>query len=213
MSLLAFLPLLITLMMILGYIGKHLLTQSQSLHQCRQKLIRAQSKIGIQLEKLLKLNLKARRLRQQRKSANSALALAFAHSPHLVPMARVALQAITIKQAKLRYQQQQIIGKMNSIWAQGAKSLRRLLKSIGAKNISFNQPQPAVVPVPPTSLSPSYHPLPGLTDLQKQKASWEISPPFQKSLFLSKGFKWPSSCAASIYREKKKWHSRLVVAR
>jgi len=212
-SSIAFLPFLIAVIVVFSYIGKHLLTQSQALHQCRQQLINTQSKIGVQLEKLLALNSKAQRLRKQRKSARSALVLSFVSSPQLILITKAALKVIAIKQIQLRYQQQKIINKMRSIWARGERNLRRSLKSIGAKNISFNRPKPAIVPVPPTSLSPSYRILPGLTYLQKQKASWEISPPYQKSLFLSKGFKWSSSCAASIYRVKKKWRSRLVVAK
>lgn len=213
MTLLAFLPILITLILAFAYLAKQITQQSKALHICRQDLLETQSTIGRLVENLLALNPKARRLRHSRNSAEAALVLALASSPPLVPMAKAAVAAIKARQGQLRLHQLEILYQIRSTWSQGAFSLKRKLRQAGAQRVSLNRPQAALIPIPPNSLSPSYQPLPGLTQLQKQKATWVISSHFLPSRFSVKKFKWPSKCAASIYKEKKRWQPRLVVAK
>ncbi|MCB0365495.1 MAG: hypothetical protein H6624_19525 [Bdellovibrionaceae bacterium] len=207
------LPILLCLLLIFSVMGRALLSQSRARHTCRTKTLETQVQVAQLLQQLLSYNDRARRLRLNRRSAQSALALAHLSSPQLVPLAKANLQRITYQQTLLGSKQRALIARMDSAWEQGEYRLRTALRRQNADSLVIIHPRSAFVPMPPTSLSPSYALLPGARDLQRQGAKWKIRINPLIGGFENFHLTWPASCASTIVKEKDKWVPQLIAVK
>lgn len=208
-QLLIFLPLLSIIFS--GAILIALVTQkhTQTHHICRKISVELQKKQGVLLNKLIRLNPKAKKLRRKAFLAKKALnvALVSGNIP-VIATAKAAYLFIKGLQIQLRAEQQSLLteAKINS--KNVLRKIQRILNhyKIQFHQLRYHQNGLAVFAIPITSLTPNYHLVPFFKSNQAVSISFttQIHPSFIQNL--EKKFnistQYNTRCGATLLNKK-----------
>lgn len=218
-SLLTFLPVIITLLAALSILSQILITRQKLNFVCQSHTMATQFELANLLHRLLQLNPKAERLRKKRTIAEKNLKIALAsHVAPAIAATRAHLSAVIAMQVALRKEQQSLLNQSKSVIYRFKQIIPQKLAgaaSAEVQNVQIHQPHLAVSGLPLTSLTPSYHPLPFFSQLQKAHINWGWSiKTFEGPLLEFKNIVrglFPGHCAATIKKENNKWYPALSI--
>lgn len=222
-SLLVLLPLLLTALSVLSALYIILKADSVSRHVCRVTLLSAQTNVANDLANLMKLNPKARALRQAREIAEKARL--FAVGPKRVA-AEAALRAVIVKQNLLAAEQKRLISKakltsrraplqarreiyrsLNQIkWTNTDADLNSNSSSRGFRlNTEVQTALFDVTPEPKDSLTPDYLPSPEFSKHQEMTIDWKFDaiallPSWLQAFLKTSALEAKADCSATLER-------------
>lgn len=196
-----------------------------TLNVCRAVGLDVQGKVGKILEKLLKLNPKALRLRADEEKAEARLEAALESGlPPAITAAEVHLAFVQGQRVLLAFEQKALIASANALLTEGGirgtHSISQEWNSHGqpmttwltSKITGARQtiPQLAVVPDMPDT-APAYKPDPDFEDKQTWSQSWNVSLRVTGTFrnFIPFATTFRRSCATSLYPEGEKWTAKL----
>lgn len=193
-----------------------LLRHRQNQHLCQKKILQLQIRQSNHLRHLLKLNKKARSLRQQRKMADQLLSKATQTGQPKAIMAAKAIQmAVKGQQLVLRIKQRSIIAGAEQDLTQSLTTI----KSDYSKDQGSASPlrQPSSLPVMAkgiTTDSPTYHPLPNIEVLQTVALKWTWPLPKAWHNLMDhldiKSKKLVGYCAGTLRKRSRQWRGELT---
>lgn len=221
-GLLVLLPLLISILCGLATLLLYLKAYSLNQHECRDAVLEHQGQLKTHLIELLKLNPYAKQLRAEKRLSKAQLAVAIASgTPAGIAAARAHLKAVTLRQLDLQAKQQKwlltarALRKKFRIKTQVSFSLRR-----GGSSIQHKSPLGlAVYPVPPSSLTPDYKPLPHFSYFQATHIMWQLNALFllpkwlRDQAFPEIATKLRGQCSASITKRGQRWFATPIKAK
>ena len=215
--LLLFMKIVVSAIFLSAFAYSALALKSQGLHLCRVLHTEYQHQLSLSLNKLLKLNPKALRLRRQKWLAIGRLKRAYASgSLPLIAAAQAHHSRITMRQIRFHSQQKQILAQMAQIkrhYHQRLKNQFTQKKGLYNFNSGLHKPLPALWRKPISSLSPSYLTPPLYTQQVAVKSYWHFQPtkllPKNLQTFIYSQIYKPSDiksvCASTIHKRNNKW--------
>jgi len=218
-SLLAILPLLLTLLVSVGAVFYVLKRKSLAQSICVQQAARMQQDLKLPLKKLLHLNPKATSLRAQRVKADSSLLAATASGyPPAIAAAQAMRTAVIVQQTALGAQQIALLFEAQRLRDQGQRELRRRVAPLAAKAIqsrSFYFRPLAVEPKPPVDLSPNYETVAGFSTFQQHAFYFQVDllagfPAVEK---LNINAIQPTNCSVTLQEKDDEWKIQILAAK
>jgi hypothetical protein len=217
-SFVALVPLCMTLFVAVG--ACFFLFKRKSLAQslCVQQAVRLQEDLGAVLDKLLRLNPRAKTLRRERSAAERAFQLSLqSGNPAAIASARAALLAVKLAQAALRSQQGRLLDQAEFARGKRPRELRGRLARLsvsGFRSRQYFHRALAVEPVPPGSDSPDYIPAQPFARLQQHRFDFrvDLTPPFLPGQWRIRDLVQPAACAATLQSEASKWRVQILAA-
>jgi hypothetical protein len=218
-TLVALLPLLLTVFIGLAcgfYIMKRKILAGSL---CLRSAVRLQNDLKDPLQKLLRMNTRARILRANRESAESGLKSATASGyPPAIAAAEARLIAVIFEQTEFRRRQLALLMEAERLRAENSRDLRSHIENLNPSQFRsrrfYTRPL-AVEPLPQLDLSPNYEPVPGFTARQQQSYAYRVD--LLGTLAGRFGFKFESvqevNCAASLEERGSEWGIRILAAK
>lgn len=216
-NLLILVPLLLSLFFALSAYLYILKRKSLAQAACVHQAAVMQNDLKGTLEKLLRLNPRAKSLRAKRAAADKGLKAALSSAnPYVLAAAKAYWTAVVLQQTVLRGQQQVLLREAER---QRQSGYRNLLSQIRAMRIlrldsrKFYWRALAVEARPLTSLTPDYQPLPLFAHLQQHRFRFlvDLQPPFLKKLDIG-SLKQFTECAVTLEEKENAWNIRVLAA-
>lgn len=178
MSLLATVPLLITLLTCLGATFYVLRRKSLAQSICVQQAARMQNDLAKPLEKLLKMNSHATNLRAARQAADDGVESArMSAYPPAIVAAQAIQTSVILQQTAFHAKQLALLAEAQRIRDEGQRELRSKVAKLQALQVQsqvFYYRPLAVEPRPTLSLSPNYETIPLFSSAQQQRYRYQI---------------------------------------
>jgi hypothetical protein len=196
--------------------------EQRFLYTCRSGGMGGQEKAGKQIEALLKLNTKARKLIQQEQQALEKIAATTGTPAQAAAI--IEHTAIQAQQGILKLRQQQIIMQGNLSLQMAQQSTARKLglltsditnyKSLfetGARIETRAAPRLAVSPEG-ADIAPTYRTDPDIEQSQAMVHQWQYQLRVQKYLqsFISGNFRFKQSCAVTVTEKGSSWTPKIL---
>lgn len=217
MSLLALVPLCAALIVALCSSFYFLKRKSLAQAHCIQQAAQMQNELKDTLDKLLRLNPRAKALRAQREAADSALKTAVSSAnPYAIAAAQAYWTAVVLQQTALRAQQQALLTRAEGQRQSGHRRLRERLRPLRVSSVdsrSYYWRALAVEAHPPASLTPDYDPLPLFAYMQQHRFRFQVDlrPPFADGL-RGLDLRQTTECSVTLKGEEKKWKVQVLAA-
>lgn len=218
-SALAAIPLLLTVLFATGLALYALKRKSLAQSICVQQASILQNNLKGPLLKLLKMNTQAKILRARRTVAEARLvqALASGH-PAVIAAAKLARDVVVLEQTAFHSKQLALLNEAQRLRAHDQRELRRRVSLFPAAGVSTPASFPlalAVEPVPATSPSPDYVPVPGFEYAQQQSFEFSINVaadfPFVRD-FVASGWQ-TSRCSVTLSERSGQWALKILAAK
>ena len=194
------LPLFVSLLFFLYSFFQSLKVYNRSLTACYLTSMIAQKQMSSPIKAILKLNPKAKRLREKLKKAQKKLSLALLSGKSvLIQKAKLKLLEIKRQQFLLMKEQKFYLLSLSKISKKSLEDLKRTLKKMAKKdmrNLRVFKNKDMLKKTPKNSLTPDYLPVYNFPDKQALRASFSV-----------KGFS--IHCGATLRKEKNKWKPTL----
>lgn len=184
---------------------------------CVQQASVLQTELKGTLDKLLRLNPRAKALRAQREAADSALKAALSSAnPYAIAAAQAYWAAVVLQQLALRTQQQALLSQATQQRHSGHRQLRerlQLMRVSGVDSRKYYWRALAVEARPPASLTPDYDPLPMFETFQQHRFRFQVDlrPPFARIL-PSLNLRQIAECSVTLKGREKQWKLQVVAA-
>lgn len=212
-SLIALVPLCLTLASALGFAFKALSRKSSAQALCVRQVVQLQTELGQNLRKLLRLNPRAKSLRQARTRAELKLKIALlSGNGPAIAAAKAEVLAVQLAQVELHLEQDAILTLAQEARSRAPRELQLELKSLRPAKFSSQQLSLlalAVKPIPLASPSPDYVLVENFEVRQLHAFSFSIA--------LQPHY-WPvtvsqvTRCAASLQQKGTQWTAKILVA-
>lgn len=219
--LLACLPVLISGLLLLSSVFGFMQSDLAMKYQCRVHGQQGQKQVAPHLEKLLSLNVTARRLKIEEVAAYAKIA-ASAGNPPALAAAKARLIKIKNQKRLLDLKQKQLINQANMSLAssflktrkeltKNQESLSNILFISNGFHISGTRPTLAVRP-DSSDIAPTYSPTPGFEEKQALAHEWQYTLAVRKpfSQFLEGRFQFRKACAVSLSEENATWVPKII---
>lgn len=222
-GLLVLTPLLITIIALAAAAYFLLTSDSAARHECRLQLLKAQSEVANDLNKLLEMNDEALRLRLRREQAEAHV-IATSGTPAVV-FAEMELNAVINQQTFFAAQQRALILHARTISQQGPARaqihVRPAAERTRARQDTPLQLQAAqklgaftVIASPLNSLTPDYQPAPRFSQHQEMRLQWSFLidrflPGWLRQYLATSGLHARAQCSATIEKENGRWEAKL----
>lgn len=216
-SLLALIPLCLSLFFAVSAALHILKKKSLAQSSCIQQAATMQEELRGTLEKLLRLNPKAKNLRAQRQAADKALKAALSSvNPYAIAAAKAYWSAVVLAQLALRSQQEALLREAGRQRQAGIRKMREQARSFRVARVQSQQyywRALAVEAKPISSLTPDYEPVPLFSQFQQHKFKFEVDlqPRFLSQLDI-KGLKQITECSVSLEGKEDRWKVRVLAA-
>jgi hypothetical protein len=216
-SLIALVPLLAALFIALSAGLYFMKRKSLAQAHCVQQAAQLQTELKDTLDKLLRLNPKAKSLRTQRDLADKALQKAVASgNPYAIGAAKAYWTAVFLQQLALRSKQQALLARADQQRHSGHRQLRDRLRSLRVSAVNSRKyywRSLAVEAFPLKSLTPNYEPLPLFSQFQQHRFRFEVDlrPKFA-SVLKGIDLRQITECSVTLKGEKRKWELQIVAA-
>jgi hypothetical protein len=209
-TLLAILPLALTLVASLAYSYVALRKKSLAQSHCVQQASLLQRELKSTLESLLKLNKRAKTLRRQREIADKTFDVAVKSKiPQAIAAASAARTAVYLQQVELRGEQERLLHQADIQRGTGERQLRQKILPLRGRNLIAKKSywrSLAVEAVPSDSLTPDYVPLPAFERFQQQKYRFDVPlDPYDKIV-------QATECSVSITGKENAWKVQILAA-
>lgn len=199
------------------------------LNSCRAQQLEIQNKAAKNLQKLLKLNPRALKLRMAQARAEKALMAAIESGlPPAIAAAEAYLLVVKAQRGALDFQQRTLIQTANVWLAFGGQNLqKRLLQEQKAEGTSLKswlqsslQLQGAKIPKLAVKadfpeMAPLYEIQPQFTEAQTWEQKWvlQLGTRAWAQSFLNFNGRFERSCSTSIYQDATQWSAKLKKAK
>lgn len=228
-STLALIPLLASVLAVLG--ASYLLFRSdgQARHICRLELLGAEAKIAVQLKNLLALNPSAEILRASRKSAE--LAERAAIGTPAFPAAQARLLQVIGEQMTLRKEQQLLISKARLISRSAPQlALGKVRQAVDGNQILYGGEEASsiqgntvagkfdVIAEPLDSPTPNYRPSANFRDRQEMRVAWRFDlapflPQWIRTYVPLLNLTARADCSSTLEREGTGWQAKITMGK
>jgi hypothetical protein len=232
LALLGLLPLCLAVFLTVIAIFYVLRTHGVNLHECRTRLMRAESERLLVMQELMSLNPEARKLRAQEKYAMKAVRAArLTGNPQAIAAAEAAHGVVLALQLALSTKQKSLLLKANLEARISLSRLKSAIKtetnkdeqtysSIGKSVIGDMSEEREVLAVeakPSDSLTPDYEPAPNFEERERMRLTWKFWParllpdwlsyaePYLRDFFID------GQCSSTAEKKgNNQWRSRLA---
>lgn len=215
------LPLLLLIAITLTALGLVVKSRSGAEAKCRQTLWQAQRDMGSLLENLLRLNPRAKRLQNLRKTAEAQLKAALlSANPVWVAEAQAFRATVIGLQLSLRAEQTQILARAQIRRSRILAEFKSLTSATPILTLAKNEKVTglAVRAAPPQDLSPTYQLLPSFSDFQAVALRFRIrllswAPAFINNFYDTRNDHYDGQCFVTLQQEGSKWTPTLREAK
>ena len=183
---------------------------------CVQSASRLSADLGRRLDQLLRLNVRARALRRQRRAAEHARRVAIeALNPVAVTLAEAHLTAVTLAQIALDGEQRAILTSAFVARRHAQAEFRIRVNRLRAARVSVGPnlgPALAVRAEPPSELAPEYVTVDQFAIRQRQSFAFDVvlAPDFARALIPRSTQR--TSCVTTLKRKDTRWRNSIVAA-
>jgi len=204
-------------------------TDLGTLNLCRARQLEIQNKVAKKLERLLKLNPQALKLRLAEARAQKALALASkSANAAAIAAAEAFLLKVQLQRRALGLKQEALISSANEDLASEGKELPRRLRQEwdfhsravkpwfeGTLHLGPRRIPSLAVAADLKDAAPVYQPVPGFEEAQawSQTWEWDVRTASWARTFLKFQGRFERSCSTSIYSESTAWSAKLKKAK
>lgn len=203
----------------LALCGSFYFLKRKSLAQahCVQQASQLQNELAGTLDKLLRLNPRARALRAQREAADRALQAALASAiPYAIAIAQAYRTAVVLRQIALRTQQESLLTQADQQRRFGHRRLRERLRNLRVVNVDsrrFFWRALAVEARPQATLTPDYETVPMFEALQQHRFRFQtdLRPPFA-DILPRMDLRQVTECSVSLKGREKQWKLKIIAA-
>lgn len=216
MSLIALLPLLLTVLAAIAFAYYALARKSSAQAVCVREVVQMEHELGQLLGQLLRMNERAASLRAERLKADLALqsALASGYGP-AIAAAKAAQLAVIVAQQEFHAAQLALLEQAETVRLSHVRGIQSGARRLGVPDVdsepSFERAL-AVRPEPPLSLSPDYVPVEDFQQRQKHRFRFDVA--FLPATFDHlQTFHQTTTCVASLQGEDFKWDTKILRAR
>lgn len=215
------LPLFLLIAISLTALGLVVKSRSGAEAKCRQTLWQAQRDMGTLLENLLRLNPRAKRLQNMRKTAEAQLKAALlSANPGWVAEAQAFRATVIGLQLSLHAEQIQLLARARIRRARLKAEFKGLTQATPILALAQNEKVTdlAVRAEPPQDLSPTYQTLPSFSDIQAVALHFRIrllswAPAFINNFYDTKNDHYDGQCFVTLQQEGSKWTPTLKEAK
>lgn len=184
---------------------------------CVQQAAQLQNQLKDTLDKLLRLNPKAKALRAQREAADNALKAALSSAnPYAIAAAQAYWAAVVLQQVALKTQQQALLARAENQRQAGHRQLRERLTSLRVTAVDSRQfywRALAVEAHPPSSLTPDYNPLPMFESMQQHRFRFQVDlRPAFAAVLPSLNLRQYTECSVTLKGQPNQWKLKIVAA-
>lgn len=216
-SSIALVPLLAALFLALSAGFYFLKRKSLAQAHCVQQASQLQNELKDTLDKLLRLNPKAKALRHQREVADKALQKAVASgNPYAIGAAKAYWTSVFLQQLALRSKQQALLMQADQQRHSGHRRLRdrlRSLRVLAVDSRKYYWRSLAVEASPLNSLTPSYEPLPMFSHMQQHRFRFEVDLRTKfASVLMGIDLRQITECSVTLKGDQRKWELQIVAA-
>lgn len=214
MTLLALVPLFMTLFLALAVSLHYLKRKSLAQALCVLQASRLQENLKPTLTRLIRLNPEAQSLRIQREKANQALISAnISANPYAIAAAQAYWNSVVLQQMRLKTQQQMLLYEAERARSEAHRQLRADLRGMEVLRFQsqrFHWRPLAVEARPIESLTPDYH----LTsDFEKhQQHRFEFVIDLQPLWFSKISLFQQTNCSATLTGKEYQWENQVLEA-
>lgn len=198
------LPVFLNLMIVVVVIANVVLVRAKTNTLCFKSSLSLQNQLRQELVQLMKLNPKAKKARAFRKISEANLKAALASKLPAWIIEAQAQRALAIaQQMQIRQQQQQLLQKARRFRIEFTQKIKLQMRALDARARTQSETQNlAVIPVPPTDLSPDYLPSLAFEKTQAQTTTYKFSIFQGAPQWISKNFSYlpqqAHQCSASL---------------
>jgi hypothetical protein len=223
-SLLIFMPLLISTIAVVAGAFFLFKSDSSTRHECRVQLLNVQAEVAEDLKKLLAMNSRAKALRKRRMMAERAVILAL--EPTTKATAQAALLAVIVQQLTFGANQRALILHAKWLSRTGPESARvkivRTVRQTSSERSTSNLPITThtqsgafnVVASPIGSPTPDYNPSAEFSKSQRMKVRWnaaitKLLPAWFSQALDLEHLQFSGNCSVTLEKEKRKWLPKI----
>lgn len=220
MSLIALVPLIATLVLCVTIALLVIKKKALAEAYCVRAGFRVQVNLRNTLDRLLKMNKAASRLRARRLAADRKLMSAMATgNPPAIAAAKAVRTAVILEQTAFRMKQEALLSEAKIERERAGRELAldtRVLRASGLDSRGFYNRALAVKAVPPASLTPDFVPVPGFKFLQKHRFQFavDLAPQLSRaSTGLEEALpklKQTTKCAVTLTGKENAWTVQMI---